>query len=254
MALSPLLDGWWVLIFVGIAGFAVLGGVLLYVLARPSKPTPTPMPFAAAGPHPPYTPVVPASYPPPPMYSGVSPVLVVAPVAMPATVRISPDATLPLAALNAAGVPIAPSTPAPRTTVVSPSAPPPSLPETMAPPPTAKNATLLSNGTQKPASKAPLPLKVTPATLLSAAAPSAPASSAPTARPAMRTLPPPPARLAPRPFALSTLAPGKAAEILALQLDSDLPPPPDAPDTEPQLEDDAPTTMWRGSAPSRGLA
>jgi hypothetical protein len=60
--------------------------------------------------------------------------------------------------------------------------------------------------------------------------------------------------VAPRPFALSALPPGKAAEILALQLDSDLPPPPDAPDTEPQLEDDAPTTMWRGSAPSRGLA
>ncbi len=247
MGLSPLLSGWWVLILIGVVGLVLLSAAALYVLMQPTKSAvtlppraPAPMPMmqpaqmAAWSSHPethPMTAPMPA------------PFAAFAPPPMPFQ---SPDHTMPLAALTGDMLDNALIMMAPR---VSPSVSPISPPEQRASanvaPPTSKPS--------KPSSKAPLPLRPNP-TLVSATPPPMP----------RRTLPPPASRVPARPYALAAMAPSKAAELLSLQLDSDLPPAmqtPHAPDTEKSLEDDdAPTMMttWEsmGSAekPRRGSA
>ncbi len=243
MGLSPLLSGWWVLIVIGVVGLVLLSAAALYVLMQPTKsavtlPPRAPMPviqppqMAAWSSHPETQPMT----APMPQFAAFTP----APPPF-----VSPDHTMPLAALTGDMLDNALIMMAPR---VSPSISP------ISPPQQRERASAAPPSTSKPASsKAPLPLRPN-ATLVSATPPPMP----------RRTLPPPASRVPARPYQLAAMAPSKAAELLSLQLDSDLPPAmqtPHAPDTEKSLEDDdAPTMMttWESmdsaEKPRRGSA
>ncbi len=238
MFLSPL-GGWWVLVLVGVVGL-LLCGAAAYVLMQPTKsavtfpprmlaPMPAPMPAHAM-----------QGWSVPPTQPMTAPPFLARPPFK------SPDATLPLAALTGDMLDNALIRLAPRLDIARPQQSPVST-APMAPPAAASRAT-------KPTSKAPLPLRPN-ATLVSATPPPMPKRPA-----AMRTLPPPASRVPALPFALAAMPAAKAAEALALSLDSDLPPAmsaPDAADTERSIEDDEGPTMmtaWDSMAARRGSA
>ena len=240
MALSPLLSGWWVLILIGVVGLVLLSGAAIYVLMQPTRSAVTLPPRAP----------MPMPIQPMPMEPALVSTWSAHPETQPMTAPMpfqlaasappfhSPDHTMPLAALTGdmldnALIMRAPNV-TPRVSPISTHVP--------------ASASIAPTSPSK-STKAPLPLRPN-ATLVSATPPPLP----------RRTLPPPLSRVPVQAFSLAAMGPSKAAEMLALQLDSDLPPAmqtPFAPDTEKSLEDDdAPTMMttWDSMTSGRGSA